>query len=125
MVKHHTREETEKFERDVIARWPLLAAIIFMVVGTMMKNTQTKHLMHIVSQPFWLVNLVLVAAFCFYVYAMAPHSKTTNSLKDAASKGIVAMVIGLMSEAGISVGPFWVIFTLAFFLDGWGGGGEP
>lgn len=122
---HHTQAEIEKFERDVMARGPLLAGVIFMVLGVVIKNTQTKHLLHIVSQPFWVANFVLVTMFCGYVYAFAPPSPTTESLKGAASKGIVAMVIGLMSEAGISVGPFWVIFTLAFFLDGWGGGGEP
>ena len=123
--RHHTQDEIDKFERDVVARWPLLAAVIFMVLGAVIKNTQTQHLLHIVSQPFWVANLLLVGLFCFYIYAFAPPSETTASLQDAASKGVVAMAIGLMSEAGISVGPFWIVFALAFFLDGWGGGGEP
>ena len=34
-------------------------------------------------------------------------------------KAVVAFSIAILSQVGMSIAPFWVVFTFAYFSDGW------
>ncbi len=83
-------------------------------------GTRVRHFLSIVAQPMWLGNLALVALFSFYVFYLAPPSKTTLAMRDATRKGLLALIIVLISEAGLVVAPFWLMYIVTYFLGGWG-----
>ena len=90
----HLASQPEELQEEISTRWPVAIAAIMMVIAVATKHSRTKHLLHIVSQPLWLANMAVVLLFCLYVYEVAPAGRTTRALRDAASKGVVAMIIG-------------------------------
>ena len=112
----HGLSPSERFEENVVAKVPLAIAAVLMVLAAAIKNRKTHHLLKMIAQPLWLVNFALVIAFSVYVLEFAPPSPTTTSMRSAVGNGILSLVIALMSEAGLTVGPFWAVFLVSYFL---------
>ena len=101
-----------------LAEWaPIVIACIML---SLTPGTRVRHFLSIVAQPMWLSNLALVALFSFYVFYLAPPSKKTLAMRDATRKGVLALIIVVISEAGLVVAPFWLMYIVTYFLGGWG-----
>jgi hypothetical protein len=102
---------------DQLIGWaPIAIAIILMVGGLMIKERQQHHLFHMISQPLWITNFVFVMIFYVFVNKFLPPSPRSRALKSASFHGLISLAIAVLSEAGVTVGPFWLVFVLSYFL---------
>tara|TARA_B100002051_G_scaffold135356_1_gene128596 strand:- start:890 stop:1249 length:360 start_codon:yes stop_codon:yes gene_type:complete len=103
--------------RDLLMAWiPVSVALVLMVIAAKTKERQTHHLLHMISQPYWLTNFAFVVVFCFIIHKFLPHTPRAKALRTAAFHGIVSLAIAVLSEAGLTVGPFWLVFLISYFL---------
>jgi hypothetical protein len=47
------------------------------------------------------------------------NSEERQKIIGSYKKAIIAFLIAVLSQVGMSIAPFWVIFTFAYFSDGW------
>ena len=47
------------------------------------------------------------------------NSDDSRRLKEALKKALLAFIIALFAEVGLTIAPFWLVFTLAYYMDGW------
>ena len=46
--------------------------------------------------------------------------ETTRRIIESLKKGIIAFIIALLAELGLTITPFWLIFMISYYLEGWG-----
>ena len=67
----------------------------------------------------WLTNFILIAIFSMYVMSIQGHSEEIDKVKDAARKGMLAFLIAIMAHLELTIAPFWIVFVLAYYLQGY------
>ena len=98
----------------------LAVAVLTLRAGFTVPKARTKGI-EMVKDKRWLINFLVIVAFIIYsIYETRneedEHSKKT---KEALKKAIIAFLIALLAELGLTIAPFWLIFVLAYYMDGW------
>lgn len=68
----------------------------------------------------WLINMLFIIIFIIYIiYIIKSDKHHDNNIKlvESLEKAIIALIIGLFAELGLTIAPFWLIFALAYFMD--------
>ena len=59
----------------------------------------------------------------YYVYIMYStaddDSEEAKKTQEALKKAIIAFIIALFAELGLTIAPFWWVFVLAYYMEGW------
>ena len=102
----------------------VILAFICVILFTSASLHYTKgyiKLKELFTDKVWLINFVIVLAFCIYIFKFKKYENDEDSLKtkDAIKKAIIGFIIGLYSEVGLTIGPFWLIFVVAYYLQGY------
>ena len=64
----------------------------------------------------WIGGMALVALFSAGVAIW--HSKNQD-LVTSVKRGIMALLIAIMGEIGLTIAPFWTIFAVSYFMESW------
>ena len=64
----------------------------------------------------WLSGMALVALFSIAVAIW--HGKNKD-LVTSVKRGIMALIIAIMGEIGLTIAPFWTIFAVSYFMESW------
>ncbi len=69
----------------------------------------------------WFMHFLVLVGFSLYIlkFYHGDEPEKDERLKESVKKGIFAFIIALLSEAGLSIAPFWAVFVVSYFLDGW------
>lgn len=77
-------------------------------------------LLRIVSHRQWLLGFAAIAAFVVLVsWYASKRSKESEHMVESLKKAILALVISMYADAGMTQAPFWSVFLLAHFFTGW------
>lgn len=69
----------------------------------------------------WLVNFYMIVVFSIYIIYSRHYddSEESQKVKMALKKAMLAFLIAVLTEMGLTIAPFWLVFVLAYYLDGW------
>lgn len=100
---------------------PVLA-VLFLTIGTGYKSQRTRDkVLELIGTPSWIINIIIIILFIVYKnHEMRwDTSEEAMKTKGAMKKAIIAFLIAILAELGLTITPFWVVFVAAYYLDGW------
>jgi len=74
-----------------------------------------KKLMKIIT-PRWIMGMGMVFAFCTWV---ALFQTKNAELRASVKRGVIALVIAILGEIGLTIAPFWTVFAVSYFMESW------
>ena len=95
-------------------------AILTLRAGFHSKKARN-NIMELLSKKSWLVNLLLIIGFIVYIIYSTKDNDSDDAKKtqEALKKAIIAFIIALFAELGLTIAPFWWVFVLAYYMEGW------
>ena len=69
-----------------------------------------------IATPWWIANALILCTFSAFVLTI---EKSNNSLSTAVKRGIMALIIALFGEIGLTIAPFWTVFAVSYFMESW------
>ena len=95
--------------------WSLLSVVIGYYI---IKASKQKLLFDIFKgQP---INLAVIIIFSLVMILYKTENKEEYERRiDALKKAIFGLLIAVLAHIGMPIGPFWIIFFIAYHLDGW------
>ena len=45
--------------------------------------------------------------------------KDNNLIRESLKKALLGFMIAIFAELGLTIAPFWIIFTTSYYLSGW------
>ena len=86
-----------------------------------------KKTIELLNNKRWLINMLGIVIFTIYLYySLSDHTKLSEEelknrerLMEAYKRGLVALLIAILAEVGLTIAPFWIIFTLSYYMQGW------
>ena len=99
----------------------LLAVLIGTIRAGMSSERARGKAYELVTNRRWLMNIIYVVLFCVYIMHTTKYDTTKEAMqvKEALKKAIIALVIANLAELGLTITPFWLVFVVAFYLEGW------
>ena len=100
----------------------LFAAIAIITIRTIMIRNRYKKLKEIFKDKASKIHLLLIVAFILISYAIVDRQDTDDQhsrLIDSIKKGLIAFIIAVYGELGMILSPFWTVFLVSYFLNGW------
>ena len=69
----------------------------------------------------WKLDFLFIVLFCSYIFYSTKNSKDINDIRrrDALKKSIIAFIIAIFAELGLTIATFWLVFTFSFYMEGW------
>jgi len=102
-----------------------LIALITVAILTLRAGFQSQkardNLLELLSKKKWIVNLLLIIGFIAYIIYSTKDDDSDDAKKtqEALKKAIIAFIIALFAELGLTIAPFWWVFVLAYYMEGW------
>lgn len=94
-------------------------SILFVVLGYyIIKASKQKLLFDIFKdQP---INLAIIVLFSLVMILYKTENKEEYEQRiDALKKAMFGLLIAVLAHIGMPIAPFWIIFFIAYHLDGW------
>ena len=68
----------------------------------------------------WLFNFFIIICFSVYIIDIQKdRNANSERLKDAVRKGLLALIIAILAHLELTIAPFWIVFLLAFYSQGY------
>ena len=99
-----------------------LISIFLLTIRAIFKSKKaTQSIKELFTNKRWVTNLIVVISFIIYVIYITHYDNSDESerLKSALKKAIVALLIAIFAELGLTIAPFWLVFVLSYYLEGW------
>ena len=98
----------------------IATALLTLRAGFKSKKARSK-LEELITNKRWLVNFVIIMVFVGYIVYVTKNDNSDDAekTKDALKKALLAFMIALFAEFGLTIAPFWLVFTLAYYMEGW------
>ncbi len=103
-----------------------IAFIILAVISTgtiIFRKNSRESLLSLITNKFWLLGILSIIIFSIYMYIELKKKKEKSQERkriiSSYKKAIIAFTIAILSQVGMSIAPFWVVFTFSYFSDGW------
>ena len=95
-------------------------------INTPMKKSLFREL---IQSKKWVIHFIVIVIFTIVIYYLNNRSKSMKHTEkekkelkkhiEAIKKAILALVIALLVHFQSSLLPFWIVFILAYYFDGW------
>jgi len=92
--------------------------LVAITVAVLIKSNRFAKIFELLKNPLWLANLFIITIWCLYIL-LQPNDEKYDKSKDSARKAIVAFIIGIFAFVDLTITPFWLVFTFAYFSEGW------
>jgi len=98
----------------------ITTVLLTLRAGFKSKKARNK-LFELIENKRWLINFGVIIVFIGYIVYTIRNDNSDDSrrLKEALKKALLAFIIALFAEIGLTIAPFWLVFTLAYYMDGW------
>ena len=93
----------------------VLGATLMMVVYSVYKANRFSEIKELLNVR-WLINFALMIAFGVYITSA---SDGDSKVKEALKKAVLAFIIAVLAHLRMTIAPFWIVFVLAYYLEGW------
>ena len=67
------------------------------------------------------INMFLILLFISWIgfFKKYKNKEEKPKAREAIKKASIALIIGIFSELSLIYQPFWLVFLLAFYMEGW------
>ena len=102
-----------------------LIALVTVAILTLRAGFQSKkarnNIIELLSEKRWIINVLLIIGFIAYIIysTKGDDSDDAKKTQEALKKAIIAFIIALFAELGLTIAPFWWVFVLAYYMEGW------
>ena len=99
----------------------LIATVLLTLRAGFKSKKARNKLFELIDNKRWLINFGVIILFIGYIVYTIRNDNSDDSrrLKEALKKALLAFIIALFAEVGLTIAPFWLVFTLAYYMDGW------
>ena len=87
--------------------------VTLMSIFQIYRNNKYQEIIDLFKNIKWLINFIIILLFLVYV-RLSKNSK----LISASKKAILGFIIAIFAYIDLTLAPFWIIFVLAYFGDG-------
>lgn len=96
----------------------IIAAVCFTIFIGMQKDS-----MKIISRDFmnksFLIYVGCITVFSYIVFSTKSKTDNDKRFKEALRKGLAALIVAYLAHLDMIFAPFFVVFSLDYFLSGW------
>tara|TARA_B100000674_G_C37650554_1_gene827722 strand:+ start:283 stop:624 length:342 start_codon:yes stop_codon:yes gene_type:complete len=105
-----------------------IIGVTLLTIRAAFKSSHSRNkLYELFTNKVWIINFLILIAFSIYIYYETSNkkNKTNKEIKDMIStraslkKALFGFAIAIFSELGLTIAPFWLIFTASYYLDDW------
>lgn len=98
----------------------ILITLITIATGFRLKKTRNK-LFKLIMKPQWFINIIVIIGFTGYIIYTAHEQKTDRekNIIRSLKKAVIALVIAIFAHLGLAIAPFWLVFVLSYYMEGW------
>ena len=98
-----------------------IAVLIGTIRAAMSSERAREKAYELITTRRWWMNMIYVILFSVYIMHTTKYdtTKEATQVKEALKKAIIALVIANLAELGLTITPFWLVFVVAFYLEGW------
>lgn len=99
-----------------------LISIFLLTIRAIFKSKKaTQSIKILFTNKRWIINFLMIITFIIYIFYVTHNNNSPESkrLKTSLKKAIVALLIAIFAELGLTIAPFWLVFVLAYYLEGW------
>jgi len=95
--------------------------ILFIVLGYFIQNaSKQKQLFQLFKGKHQQINLAIILVSSLFMIFYKGNNKEEYELRiDALKKAMFGFLIAVMAHIGMVIAPFWIIFFIAYHLNGW------
>ena len=110
---------------DIITRnIGFLGSIITLIILTtysIIKKGQHIQLIKLLTNKKWLINFIFIILWSVYILSLdnPQNSEEVMNLKKSVKKAIIALIIALFAFLDLTIAPFWLVFTFAYYSEDW------
>ena len=116
---------------NMLDKIPILVAVLLIphFLSLFKKTSRIKLMSELLTNNMWKVNIVLILVFSIVIYWLnnkantqkldKAHHEEIKKHKEAVKKGILALIISLFAHLRLTIAPFWFVFILAYYFEGW------
>ena len=101
-----------------------LVTLLFTIISIYYTRANIK-LNKLFNDKAWFINICVIIVFSAYIMHKEPSSdlkdkdsKDIEHQQDAIKKAVMSFIIGLFGSLDLTIGPFWVVFVVAYYLNG-------
>lgn len=99
----------------------LLFVILVTIRAALRSKKARKSLKEILTSKSWLIQLFII--ICFTVWTVYEHKDIDNedskNYIESIKRALVGFFIAIFAELGLTIAPFWFIFVLSYYFNGW------
>lgn len=98
-----------------------IVTLIILTTYTIIKKGQHIQLIKLLTNKKWLINFIFIILWSAYILLLVDpkNSEEVISLKKAVKKAIIAFIIALFAFFDLTIIPFWLVFTFAYYSEDW------
>ena len=99
----------------------IIAVALFTLMVSFKSDKKREKIMELINNRNLLINLVIIICFIVYTEVSTYNNKSDESkkIKSALKKAIIALIIAVFAEIGLTIAPFWLVFVLAYYMEDW------
>ena len=93
--------------------------LISILIGLWLALSQPEKwnaLVKIINDKNWLIHFSMVVIFSGFMFLSYDNNEL---LITSIKRGLMALLIALFGEVGLTIAPFWTIFSVSYFMDNW------
>jgi hypothetical protein len=97
-----------------------IVIILSLVIGLNHNHSKVK-MKEIVTRPSWIIGMTIIIIFILYILFTAKHlgKFEKNRVLESLKKAIIAIIIAFCAESSLTISPFWIVFVISYFMEGW------
>ena len=97
--------------------------IILTIIVITYNKVAYSNFRQLINNNNWIMNLGIIILFTVYIMYKDPDSDIENKeeiehQQDAVKKAILAFIIAFFDSLDLIIGPFWVVFVISYYLNG-------
>ena len=105
-----------------------LIAVTLLTVRAAFKSRNAKNkLYELITNKSWVINFIILIIFTIFIYFSTKNENTkdkktmkdNNLIRESLKKALFGFMIAIFAELGLTIAPFWIIFTTSYYLSGW------
>ena len=116
---------------NILDKIPILVAVLLIphFLSLFKKTSRIQLMSELLTNNVWKLNIVFILVFSIVIYWLnnkinnkeldKKHYKEIKKHKEAVKKGILALIISLFAHLKLTIAPFWFVFILAYYFEGW------
>ena len=99
----------------------LLFVIIVTIRAALKSKKASKSLKELLSNKSWLIQVFIIILFTIWISYTHKDSDKEESKNyiESIKRALVGFIIAIFAELGLTIAPFWFIFVLSYYFNGW------